>query len=102
MGLKGVEKVSPYDLGPSDRKMVSVAAIIVMDTDIVILDESIIARDYTDKERTRAAIKALNRECKIIIPILHDTDFVVETFKWATVFAKRNVSLDGGTRAVFG
>lgn len=46
----------------------------------------------------------LFRQCpydKIVISILHDMDFVAETFKRAVVFAKGNVLLDGDTRTVF-
>lgn len=102
VGLEGAEKVNPYDLGLSDRKMVSIAAIIAMDTDVVIFDEPTIAQDYMGKERIKAIMKALNREHKIVISILHDMDFVAETFERAIVFAKGNVLLDGDTRAVFG
>lgn len=102
VGLEGTEKVNPYDLGLSDRKMVSIAAIIAMDTDAVIFDEPTIAQDYMGKERIKAIMKALNREHKIVISILHDMDFVAETFERAIVFAKGNVLLDGDTRAVFG
>ena len=49
VGLEGTEKVNPYDLGLSDRKMVSIAAIIAMDTDAVIFDEPTIAQDYMGK-----------------------------------------------------
>lgn len=76
VGLEGAEKVNPYDLGLSDRKMVSIAAIIAMDTDVVIFDEPTIAQDYMGKERIKAIMKALNREHKIVISILHDMDFV--------------------------
>ncbi|MFQ9701723.1 MAG: energy-coupling factor ABC transporter ATP-binding protein [Enterocloster clostridioformis] len=101
-GTGGSRKVNPYDLGLSDRKMVSIAAIIAMDTDVVIFDEPTIAQDYMGKERIKAIMKALNREHKIVISILHDMDFVAETFERAIVFAKGNVLLDGDTRAVFG
>ena len=37
VGLKGTEKINPYDLGLSERKMVSIAAIVAMDTKVVIL-----------------------------------------------------------------
>ena len=102
VGLEGAEKVNPYDLGLSDRKRVSIAAIIAMDTDVVIFDEPTIAQDYMGKERIKAIMKALNREHKIVISILHDMDFVAETFERAIVFAKGKVLLDGDTRAVFG
>ena len=50
VGLKGAEKINPYDLGLSDRKMVSIAAIVAMDTKVVIFDEPTIAQGLYRKE----------------------------------------------------
>lgn len=101
VGLEGIEKMNPYDLGLSDRKMISIAAIVAMDTKVVIFDEPTIAQDYMGKERIKSIMKELSRQHKIVISILHDMDFVAETFKRAVVFAKGNVLLDGDTRTVF-
>lgn len=101
VGLDGIEKVNPYDLGLSDRKMISIAAIVAMDTKVVIFDEPTIAQDYMGKERIKAIMRELSRQHKIVISILHDMDFVAETFERAIVFAKGNVLLDGDTRTVF-
>ena len=101
VGLEGTEKVNPYDLGLSDRKMVSIAAIIAMDTDAVIFDEPTIAQDYMGKERIKAIMKALNREHKIVISILHDMDFVAEYFERVIVMAHGKVLADGPKETVF-
>lgn len=101
VGLKGTEKINPYDLGLSDRKMVSIAAIVAMDTKVVIFDEPTIAQDYTGKKRIQSIMKELQKEHKIVISILHDMDFVAETFDRAIVFAKGNALLDKDVKSVF-
>lgn len=101
VGLGGIGKVNPYDLGLSDRKLVSIAAIVAMETKVVIFDEPTIAQDYMGKERIKAIMKALSREHRIVISILHDMDFVAETFERAIVFARGNILLDGDVRTVF-
>lgn len=101
VGLKGAEKINPYDLGLSDRKMVSIAAIVAMDTKVVIFDEPTIAQDYTGKKRIQSIMKELQKEHKIVISILHDMDFVAETFDRAIVFAKGNALLDKDVKSVF-
>lgn len=53
VGLKGTEKINPYDLGLSERKMVSIAAIVAMDTKVVIFDEPTIAQDYMARREFR-------------------------------------------------
>ena len=101
VGLKGTEKINPYDLGLSDRKMVSIAAIVAMDTKVVIFDEPTIAQDYTGKKRIQSIMKELQKQHKIVISILHDMDFVAETFDRAIVFAKGDALLDGDVKSVF-
>ncbi|MTB64059.1 ATP-binding cassette domain-containing protein [Streptococcus sp. zg-86] len=101
LGLDGQEKVNPYDLGLSDRKMVSIAAIIAMDTQVVIFDEPTIAQDTAGKQKIQAVMKELEKEGKVVISILHDMDFVAETFDRAIVFAKGQVLLDGSVKEVF-
>ena len=40
MGLYGKEKENPYDLEMYERKMVAIASVVAMDTDVVILDRA--------------------------------------------------------------
>ncbi|MDD2971510.1 MAG: ABC transporter ATP-binding protein [Lachnospiraceae bacterium] len=101
VGLMNMEKINPYDLGLSDRKLVSIAAIVAMDTKVIIFDEPTIAQDYMGKERIKKIMKDLRAQGKIVISILHDMDFVAETFERAIVFAKGNVLLDGDVKTVF-
>ncbi|MGT2911186.1 energy-coupling factor ABC transporter ATP-binding protein [Streptococcus cameli] len=101
LDLKDLEATNPYDLGLSDRKMVSIAAIVAMDTQVVIFDEPTIAQDDAGKEKIRQVIQELRRQGKIVISILHDMDFVAETFERAIVFAKGEVLLDGPVKEVF-
>lgn len=101
LGLDGFDKVNPYDLGLSDRKMVSIAAIVAMDTQVVIFDEPTIAQDDAGKKQIQSVIQLLREQGKIVISILHDMDFVAETFERALVFAQGEVLLDGSVREVF-
>lgn len=101
VGLTGNEKINPYDLGLSDRKMVSIAAILAMHTSVVIFDEPTIAQDHDGKVRLHDIVQRLVDEHKIVISILHDMDFVAETFQRAIVVAKGQVLLDADPRTVF-
>lgn len=92
---------NPYDLSLSERKLISIAAIIAMDTDIIIFDEPTIAQDYEGKVIISNIIKALIRRGKIVITIIHDMDFVAENFERAIVFGEGRVIIDGSTREVY-
>jgi energy-coupling factor transport system ATP-binding protein len=101
LGLSDFADKNPYDLGLSSRKLVAIASIIAMDTKVIIFDEPTIAQDYHGKELIKSVIRKLRAEGKTVITIIHDMDFVAETFERAIVFAQGNILLDGNTREVF-
>lgn len=92
---------NPYDLSLSERKLISIASIVAMDTEIIIFDEPTIAQDYYGKEKIKSIIKDLSAKGKLVLAITHDMDFVAETFERTLVFAEGNVLLDGTTREVY-
>ncbi len=102
--LVGLEKFidsNPYDLSLSERKLISIASIIAMNTAVVIFDEPTIAQDAKGKERIQQIIKQLRQEGKLVLSILHDMDFVAETFERVIVFAHGDVVLDGTPEEIF-
>lgn len=101
VGLAGLEGVNPYDLGLSQRKMVSVAAILAMDTQVIILDEPTIAQDFEGKARLSHLVRDLSDSGKVVISILHDMDFVARTFDRMVVMAGGRVLLDASPREAF-
>lgn len=101
MGLSGKEKSNPYDLEIYERKMVAIASVIAMDTDVVILDEPTIAQDYLGKKRIGEMIQKLSDDGKLVIVILHDMDFVSENFERVIVMAHGSILADGTPEEVF-
>lgn len=101
VGLEGKINDNPYDLTLSERKLISIASIVAMNTKIIILDEPTIAQDYISKEKIKDIIFKLKAQGKLIITITHDMDFVAETFERTLVFCEGKVLLDGKTNEVF-
>jgi len=101
VGLDGQLEVNPHDLGLSEKKLLCIASVIAMDTDIIILDEPTIAQDYRGKKKIRQIIQALKEKNKLVMTIIHDMDFVAESFERTIVFNEGRVLLDGDTRHVF-
>lgn len=99
--LTALEKVNPYDLGLSERKLVSIAAILAMNPDVMIFDEPTIAQDYAGKCCIGSIVKHLQAQGKLVLTIIHDMDFVAEYFDRAIVFAKGGVLLDDSPERVF-
>lgn len=101
VGLMDKIDENPYDLTLSERKLVSIASIIAMDTDIIIFDEPTIAQDNKGKEKIKSIINELTAKGKLVLTIIHDMDFVAETFERTIVFNQGKVLLDGATREIF-
>ncbi len=101
VGLNGLETTNPYDLGLSVRKLVAVASILAMDTEILIFDEPTIAQDYEGKERIKSIVRQLRSQGKTVITITHDMNFVADVFERTIVFANGHVLEDGDTQSVF-
>ncbi len=101
VGLADMANENPYDLGLSERKLVAIASIIAMDTQVIILDEPTIAQDYKGKEVIKSIIKKLSEDGKLVITIIHDMDFVAESFERTVVFAEGEILLDESTKVVF-
>ena len=102
MGLQGKEEENPSDLELYERKMVAIASVLAMDTDVIILDEPIIAQDYAGKQRIGTMIRELSKQGKLVITILHDMDFTAEYFERVIVMAQGRVLADGPAQEVFG
>ena len=101
VGLENKAQENPYDLELSERKMVAIASVVAMDTQVVIFDEPTIAQDYPGKEKIRQLIGSLADQGKLVIAILHDMDFVAESFQRVIAMAHGKVIADGSPREVF-
>lgn len=101
MGLEGKEDKNPYDLDLNERKMVAIASVIAMNTDVLILDEPTIAQDYLGKKLIGEMIKNLTEQGRLVIAILHDMDFVDEYFDRVIVMAHGEVLCEGSADEVY-
>lgn len=101
VGLSANLEDNPYDLGLSERKLITIASVMAMDADIIILDEPTIAQDSQGKKRIGNIINSLKSEGKLVITITHDMDFVANYFDRVIIFNKGEVYLEGATKDVF-
>lgn len=101
VGLDNDQEKNPYDMSLSERKMVTIASILAMDTEIIIFDEPTMGQDEAGKETIKGIIYELKKQGKLVLCILHDMDFAAEVFERTIVFNQGKVLLDGSTRDVF-
>ncbi len=94
-------EVNPYDLTPTWRKRVAIAAVIAMDTPIIVLDEPTTGQDYRSVQYLAGLMSILRERSKTVIAISHDIDFVAENFRRIVVMGQGQVLLDGAADMVF-
>jgi energy-coupling factor transport system ATP-binding protein len=95
VGLADMGNVHPYDLHPSQRKLVALAAALAMRTPILILDEPTTGQDTPGVARLSEIVAALKAEGTTLITITHDIDFCAEHFERVIVMAQGRVLADG-------
>lgn len=98
VGLTDSASVHPYDLNPGQRKLVTIASILAMDTPILIFDEPTTGQDYRGVELVGRIVEEALREGKTVVVITHDIDFAAEHTARVLVMAEGQVLLDGPAR----
>lgn len=91
----------PYNLPYSQRKFVTIAAIIAMDPEIMIFDEPTAGQDHSSIVRLNKIIKKLTSMNKLVITITHDMSFVVNNFEHVIVFAQAHKQKEGSPAEIF-
>ncbi|UCH58922.1 MAG: ATP-binding cassette domain-containing protein [Anaerolineales bacterium] len=100
VGLEHIKEMHPYDLTFSSRKLLALASVLAMDTQVVIIDEPTTGQDYRGVQQIGSILSELNKQGKTIIGVTHDIDFCAEQFERSILMAGGRVVLDGSTRQV--
>ncbi len=95
VGLQDFVLSHPYDLPISQRKMVVIAAILAMDTPIVILDEPTTGQDARGIAMVGQIVDELKNAGRTVIIISHDLDFCAEHCERILVMAGGKIRQDG-------
>lgn len=101
VGLDEKAGENPYDLELSDRKMVAIASVLAMNTDVIILDEPTIGQSWNGREKIREIMQAKAAEGKLVIAILHDMDFVASSFARVIAMAHGEILADDTPAEIF-
>ena len=100
--LSDKTETNPYDLSATWRKMVAIASIISMDTEIVVFDEPTTGQDAVNVARIANVIAGLRKRGKTVITITHDIDFCAENFERVIAMSQGKILLDGKANDVLG
>jgi energy-coupling factor transport system ATP-binding protein len=93
--LAAESETHPYDLSASERKLLSIATILAMDTEVVILDEPTTGQDARGVAIIGRIVEDLKSAGRTVITITHDIEFCADHFQRVIVMAGGEIIADG-------
>ncbi|MBB5632690.1 energy-coupling factor transport system ATP-binding protein [Cryobacterium mesophilum] len=100
-GLSAEAESHPHHLSLSERKRVALAAVLAMDTPVVVLDEPTTGQDEHGVRMIASIVASLQEQGRTVIAITHDMDFCAENFDRVVAMAHGEVLADGTPTEVF-
>ncbi len=100
-GLTQYRKESPLFFGKGTRRMITIAAILSMEPEVLVIDEPTTGMDFRGRESVMSLIDRLNRLGKTVIIITHDMKVVADHSRRVLVMSAGRVILDCPTTHLF-
>lgn len=101
MNLKEMKDRPPHYLSGGEKKRVSIADIIAMESQIVIFDEPTASLDPVHVEMVTDVLDNMSKMGKTLLISTHDVDFAYRWADRAVVFAQGTILADGTVGEVF-
>ncbi len=103
MGLLAARDQSPFALSGGEQRRLALAAVLAMDTPILVLDEPTVGLDPRGRREIGDFILQLQREeKKTVVWIGHDMGEIARLAQRLVVMDKGRVAMDGSVREIFG
>jgi energy-coupling factor transport system ATP-binding protein len=100
-GIYELKEENPYNLPYSTRKLVTIASVLAMDSDVIILDEPTAGQDKIGLQTLENILDNLQEKGKTVVTITHDMEFVTEHFERIIVMANRRLVSDQSAQQIF-
>ena len=101
VGLLEAADEHPYDLNASERKLVTLAGAVAMNTPVVIFDEPTTGQDAIGIAGIVGMIQSLKQSNRTVIVISHDLDFCAENLEAVVVMQHGRIIRQGPSAEVF-
>lgn len=101
MNLSGFKDRPPHYLSGGEKKRVSIADILAMESEIIIFDEPTASLDPVNVEMLKDVLDKMGAMGKTLMISTHDVDFAYEWADRAVVFAHGRIIADGPVGDVF-
>lgn len=100
-GIRPYLEMHPFDIPLPIRKFLTIAVVVAVSPDYVILDEPTAGQDLWGCAQLKKVMEYLQSKGKAVITISHDMEYVAENFERIIVMAHKNVIADGDRRDIF-
>lgn len=100
LGLADQAGRYPRDLSSGQRQRVALAAILVAEPAVLLLDEPTRGLDYEQKEALTAILLELRRQGRAVLLATHDVELVARSADRVVLLGEGQVVVDGPTRQV--
>jgi len=101
MNLKELRQKPPLSLRLGERRRVSIASVMAMDPEVLLLDEPTTGLDMEESEMLMKKLHALNSEGRTVVLITHDMRLVSEHAKRVVMMSEGRIMLDSDPRGAF-
>lgn len=101
MGLSRLADRAPQYLSGGEKKRVSIADILAMETEVLIFDEPMAALDPVNTQNVESILKRLHEDGKTLLIATHDVDFAYRYADRILVFSEGGIIADGTPQEVF-
>ena len=101
MNLTEMRDRPPHYLSGGEKKRVSIADIIAMESEVVIFDEPTASLDPVNVEILEGVLDKMNKVGKTLLISTHDVDFAYRWADRAVIFAGGRIIADGPVQEVF-
>jgi len=101
VGLQGREHVDPFLLGKGERQRLAVAAMLVLEPALLILDEPTTGLDFREQRRMLALLRQLNQRGLALVVITHSPWVVAEYAARGILMRAGRIVFDGPLRELF-
>ena len=101
MELSRLADRAPQYLSGGEKKRVSIADILAMETDVLIFDEPMAALDPVNAQNVESILKRLHGDGKTLLIATHDVDFAYRYADRILVFSDGEIIADSTPQEVF-
>lgn len=101
MNLSGFQDRPPHYLSGGEKKRVSIADILAMESEIILFDEPTASLDPVNVEMLKDVLDKMRAMGKTLLISTHDVDFAYEWADRVLVFADGRIIADGPVKDVF-